>query len=261
MRRTVRIISMALLLACAVPYGLSVEPPDAAALARVFSDANQAYQKGGYASAERLYRQLLDAGVDSGTVYYNLGNACFKQKRLGEAIYFWQKARRKMPGDPDILENLELANLMIVDRIEVPAAPFPVRLLSRLTSLLSTTQESWVVLLLFTAANALFGAYLLAANWRVAFRTLTGAVAALALFLVFGSSLAWKIYQGSHTREGVVIETKTEVRSGPGSDNVTVFTVHEGIQLQVRGAAGGWYQVTLPNGWSGWVQAQSVAIL
>ena len=42
----------------------------------------------------------------------------FKQKRLGEAIYYWEKARHKLPADQEIQENLELANLLIVDRIE-----------------------------------------------------------------------------------------------------------------------------------------------
>jgi tetratricopeptide (TPR) repeat protein len=234
---------------------------DPASPAQLFADANQAYQKGEFESAEMAYRKLVDAGVDSGTVYYNLGNACFKQKRLGEAIYYWQKARRRMPGDRDVRENLDLANLMIVDRIEIPSPPFPVRVLSRFAGLLSATEESWLVLILFSAANILAGAYVLARNWRVAIRLLVGVVVTTTLFAVFGASLAWKIYRESSTREGIVVEAKADIRSGPGNDNVTVFTVHEGIQLQVRGSAGAWYQVTLPNGWSGWVQSQAVRIL
>src|SRR5437867_9197539 len=78
-------------------------------LAGVFSQANADYQKGDFISAEAHYRRLLDAGVESGSIYYDLGNACFKQKKLGEAIYFWEKARQKLPGDRDVRENLELA--------------------------------------------------------------------------------------------------------------------------------------------------------
>ncbi len=43
-----------------------------------------------------------------------LGNACFKQRKLGEAIYYWEKARRQMPADAEVRENLQLANLLIV---------------------------------------------------------------------------------------------------------------------------------------------------
>ena len=60
--------------------------PGAASAAAVFAEGNGHYQSGDFAAAERSYRLLLDQGIDSGAVYYNLGNACFKQKKLGEAI-------------------------------------------------------------------------------------------------------------------------------------------------------------------------------
>jgi hypothetical protein len=50
--------------------------------------------------------------VESGPVYYNLGNVYFNQKRLGEAIYCWEKALQKMPADRETRGNLELANLL-----------------------------------------------------------------------------------------------------------------------------------------------------
>ena len=67
----------------------------------VFERGNAYYQSGDFPAAERAYRSLLDQGVDSGSLYYNLGNSCFKQKKLGEAIYYWEKARRKLPGDAE----------------------------------------------------------------------------------------------------------------------------------------------------------------
>ena len=92
---------------------------------KLFAQGNSEYQKGDYESAERYYSQILNSGFDSGPLYYNLGNACFKQKRLGDAIYYWEKAKQKLPADREIQENLELANLLIVDRIEVSENPWP----------------------------------------------------------------------------------------------------------------------------------------
>ncbi len=154
MKRNPRLTAFVLLIACTEVARLRAAP-DPESLTRTFAQANEAYQKGDYGSAEQSYRKLLGAAVDSGSVNYNLGNACFKQKRLGEAIYYWEKARRKMPGDRDVRENLELANLMIVDRIEVPSPPFPLRVASRFADLLSVALESWLVLLLFSTANML----------------------------------------------------------------------------------------------------------
>jgi len=235
--------------------------PSRESLANLFARGNEEYQKGDFATAERRYRQMLEAGVDSGSLYYNLGNVCFKQKRLGEAIYFWEEAKHRMPGDPDIRENLELANLMVVDRIDVPPDPIPVRIFRRVQDLLSVTQETWAALILFIIANILFSTYLLARHPGLCFRALVGSLIAAVLVLLLGCSLAWKVYDQSHRLEGIVVEQKADVRSGPGTDNITVFTVHEGIKVQVRGEANGWYQVSLPNGWNGWLLQSSLRIL
>ncbi len=229
--------------------------------ADLFARGNAEYRKGEFAAAERSYREMLNKGVDSGSLYYNLGNVCFKQKRLGEAIYFWEKARQKLPGDPDTQENLELANLLVVDRIEVPPDPFPLRVLQRIMSFLSIAQAAWTVLCLFILTNVLISVYLLATSARACLRALTVSLVTGALTLLLGCSLAWRIYDQDHRLEGIVVEQKAEVRSGPGVDNITIFTVHEGIKIRVRGEAGGWYQISLPNGWNGWMQATAVRVL
>jgi len=229
--------------------------------ASLFTEANANYQKGDFATAERRYRELLSAGADSGSIYYNLGNACFKQKRLGEAIYYWEKARRKLPGDTDIQENLQLARLLMVDRIDVAPDPLPVRVLDYLVHLMTVAQESWIALVLFALANVLFGLYLLARRPRSAFSALMGSLAAAALMLLIGSSLAWKLYEQSYRKEGIIVEQKVDVRSGPSLEYVIVFTVHEGTMVRIRGTAGEWHQVSLPNGWSGWMQNYSLRIL
>jgi tetratricopeptide (TPR) repeat protein len=231
------------------------------ALAALFVQANTLYQNGDFDSAERLYRQTMEKGADSGALYYNLGNACFKQKKLGEAIYFWEKARRRLPGDPDIRENLELAGLLVVDRIEVPPDPLPLRWLDSALHRLTINQDSWIALILFVLANIFFAAYLRARSRRSAIYTLTLAVGAGILFMAFGCSLGWKLYEKNSRQEGVIVEQKADVRSGPGSENITVFTVHEGIQVRVRGESSGWYQISLPNGWSGWLQKNAVLVL
>jgi tetratricopeptide (TPR) repeat protein len=226
-----------------------------------FVQGNSEYQRGNYTSAEQHYSRILRSGAGSGPLYYNLGNACFKQRRLGEAIYYWEKAKQNLPGDREIQENLELANLMIVDRIEIPADPLPIKILLSAGNLLTVAQESLLVLILFVVANALFSAYLLAKNRRHASRALIGCFAFGFLFLIFASSLSWKIYDRNYRKEGIVIEGKVDVRSGPGTENIAVFTIHEGIKVRVLGSTDGWCQISLPNGWSGWLNQSCLRIL
>jgi len=233
----------------------------AGAPAAVFQQANAEYQRGDFASAERLYKTLLQSGNDDGAVYYNLGNSCFKQKKLGEAIYFWEKARRKLPGDPEIRENLELANLLVVDRIESPPDPLVLRALDRAAHFFTVGQESWIVLLLWTSVNVALGLRFLGRSARLRAAALASSWGSGVLLVVFACSLGWKIHEARSRVEGVVVEPKADIRSGPGRENVTVFTVHEGIVVRVRGEAAGWYQVSLSNGWSGWVEKDVLRVL
>jgi tetratricopeptide (TPR) repeat protein len=228
---------------------------------KLFTQGNSEYQKGNYEAAERCYSQILNSGFDSGSLYYNLGNACFKQKRLGYAIYYWEKAKHKLPADREIRENLELANLLIVDRIEISDNPWLLRILAGVAGLFTAKQEAWIVLGLLFAANIFLALYLLAKNPRHSFRALLGSIGLGLLFLIFACSLSWKIYEQEYRQNAVVVEQKVDVRSGPGSENIAVFTIHEGITVRVHGSNNDWYQISLPNGWSGWLRKDSIRIL
>ncbi len=258
--RTKRLLLIAcslLLLGSTCAYGVS----DGENASGLFAQGNSEYQRGNFKSAESFYGQMLDLGIESGPLYYNLGNACFKQKRLGDAIYYWEKAQQKLPGDQDVRENLDLASLLIVDRMEMPPDPWPIKILSRARGLLSIGQETKIAVILFVVLNVAFAVYLLAGNPRVVSRALFACSAFGLLFLIFACSLSWKIYEQGHNKQAIVIEQKVDVRSGPGDENIAVFTIHEGIKVRVLGSNNGWYQISLPNGWSGWLQQSYLRVL
>ena len=231
-------------------------PPEA-----LFDQGNSAYQEGDFQAAEQYYHRILDSGFENGPLYFNLGNACFKQKKLGAAIYYWEKAKLLLPSDRQLRENLELANLLIVDQIEVPVDPFPILVLKRIRDLLTITQESRIFLSLFLAANILFFLYIVLKNSRHAFRALVGFFITGALTVLLAGSLTWKIYNRDFRQEGIVLEQRVDVLSGPGEENITVFTIHEGIKVRIHTSTEGWYQISLPNGWNGWLPQSSAGIL
>jgi uncharacterized protein YgiM (DUF1202 family) len=254
--KTAKVLLTILFLAAAAVLHAAQAP---ATPAELFERGSQEYQKGNYGAAGQFFSQIVNAGISDGPVYYNLGNVCFKQKKLGEAIYYWEKARQLMPSDRETRENLELANLMIVDKIEAAQDPLLFKLLSGLVGLFTIGQESWLALALFVIANLLFTCFLTAR--RGALRFLIASLAVVALFLIFCASLFWKVYERHYKQNGIVIAQKVDVRSGPGAENITVFSVHEGIKVRVLGNSNGWVQITLPNGWNGWLPRADVRVL
>ena len=82
-----------------------------------FDEGNQRYQNGDFDGAVASYARILEAGLESGDLYYNLGNTYFKRGEIGPAILYYERARRLMPADEDLLANLALARQLTADEI------------------------------------------------------------------------------------------------------------------------------------------------
>ena len=71
-----------------------------------------------YKKAIELYEGLLKSHGESAEVYYNLGNAYYKENKIAPAILNYERALLLDPGDGDIRFNLQLARQKSVDKIE-----------------------------------------------------------------------------------------------------------------------------------------------
>ncbi len=97
----------------------AVAPDAGAAPDRLWDRANTAYVNGDYAGAIAIYESILDRGLSSARLYYNLGNAYFQGGPHGqEAILFYRRALRLRPGNEDVRHNLEVAEARTKDDIE-----------------------------------------------------------------------------------------------------------------------------------------------
>lgn len=226
-----------------------------------FKAGNDFYAQGNFQAASSQYQKIVQAGAANEWVYYNLGNACFKQNQVGLAILYYEKAWRLAPQEREIGENLELARHRLVDKVEAPAENAGWRLLRRVFTFLSINRETLLAAAAFVFANV-FLAFLLLRKWqRFRLAWFSAALVGAGLFLIFTSSNAIRIYQTLHQREAIVLVEKVDVLSGPGRDNSTLFSIHEGLKVQVRNQLGDWVQISLENGWNGWMRMEDVGLI
>ena len=80
--------------------------------------ADSAYNKENYREAISLYLESLARDGQSATVYYNLGNAYFRNDNLGKAVISYERALRINPTDADARQNLDFVRSRIQDRPE-----------------------------------------------------------------------------------------------------------------------------------------------
>ncbi len=236
--------------AMAVPATLRPE----VAQVEFYQEGNRLYQEGDFEEALASYLRLVEAGIESGEVYYNIGNTHFKLGDLAQSILYYERARRLLPGDADVQANLELARSLTVDEIE----PLP-------RFWLFAAVEWWVellprmVLITVVAASYLVGTGLvllliLKRGVPVAVCGRRIALASGVVFLLFGLNLAVREFEVGRAQEAVVLEPQVDVMSAPLDDEtLTIFTLHEGTKVRIDRLSEEWAEVALEDGRVGWV--------
>jgi tetratricopeptide (TPR) repeat protein len=223
-----------------------------------FFEGNSAYRAGRFAEAAAAYERVLAAGLESGALYFNLGNAYFKSGQVGRAILNYARAERRVPRDPDVRANLAYAREVARESAGEPA--LWERLVFPLASRATGAELAVAGSLLW------FGLWTCLALRRLVPRLRTGAGrAAWVLGLVAAlvvSSLAQRL-RATELRPAAVVVAggKTPVRFEPSPTGTAHFEVGEGAVLDVTGARDEWLQVRRADGRRGWLSRAAAAKL
>ena len=217
-------------------------------------------EKGLYDEAAQQYRGILRYSVRDPIVEYNLGNAEFRLGNLGQAILHYERARRLDPLDEDIRGNLEFARSLCFDRVEARPQTAAVRWLHVAQNRLGPDRQAWAALLFaWLAAGWIAWGFSRPGRWSAAHGwTLAALFLAVALT---ASSWYVTLERLEGGRAAVVLEEVVEVLAGPSYNNPALFTVHEGLTLEIRSERDEWFQVSLPNGLNGWIAREAVGVV
>jgi tetratricopeptide (TPR) repeat protein len=223
-----------------------------------FYHANALYKDGQYDAAAKEYDELLRSGLVSGNLYFNLGNAYFKAGERGKAILSYERARRLIPGDPDLNANLAYAQSLTgaeaCSQALWQVVVFP--LSHRVTThrLVWTTSAMYTLLLLVLAGYRL---------WPARPRWLIYAATGLAvLVLIVSTSLAQQILTDDWQPQAVVISSgEAPTRFEPAENGTVHFVLKEGSLVRVVETRDNWIEVARCDGRRGWIEKSAIADL
>jgi len=227
----------------------------------LFKQANESYNKKDYGSAISSYHQLIDKGYKDAVLYYNLGNAYFKNEQLGNAVLWYERALRLSPDNKDIQYNLAFANQQTTDRIESIPPFFLKTWILSVQNLFSAKQ--WAVFSLFFCALLVISILLivLISNYKA---RMTFFFLACAMFLFTILSIVFAGLQtnnANRTDEGIVIQNSASIKSMPDDAGTDLFTVHEGTKVKITDRVGEWLEVQFSNGSQGWVLSEGIEVI
>ena len=249
------VAAAALLLMSVASFGWAA--PAAESPNTVFFRANTFYAEEHYAEAAAQYEEILAAGLESGNVHFNLGNAYFKAGDVGRAILSYERARRLIPGDPDLIANLGYARSLAgtTDEPSVWARllfPFADRFSS--DGLLATASVLYTLVM-----GLLILARLVPASTRPGRVAATVGAAALAVLL---PSVAHRLLTVDLPTYAVVVAKEdATVRFEPSAGGTAHYQTKPGSVLRIVTQREGWAQVARDDGRRGWIEQSALATL
>lgn len=219
----------------------------------VFFKGNTLYEEGKYDAAISVYAKLIEHGMESGALYFNLGNCYFKKGELGKAILHYERAERLIPGDSDLKANHRYA----LSRIKGNSADISRSLINRMFdrfNRFTINGQTILLSLLYSLSVLLLIAGMFIHTVRKYNRTL------IPLLLIISLSVAFSLYgrvQLIH-HEAVVIAENAEAGFEP-LDNATVhFTLYEGMKIQILEPKKDWVKIKRGDGKIGWIRQQDI---
>ena len=219
-------------------------------LTSLFAQANAQYAEGNYAEAATQYEQIL-AEQPSAEVYYNLGNAYFKQGELAQSILAYERALRLKPFYKDAKHNLQFAQSQIVDNIEDTQAFFLSNWLKTIRNIFS--ELTWVVLsiVLFMLMLVCFFFFAFSRTlWlrKTAFYT---SIIALVISIAACINAGSLHYRDMQRAEAIITQGVVNAKSSPDHSGNDLFSVHEGTKVEITEVIGSWCCIHVGNniGW------------
>jgi len=223
----------------------------------IFKKANNNAENSDFLKAIEKYELLIDKGYKNGDLYYNLGNAYYRNNQLGFALWAYYSAQKWTPRDPDLLHNIKVAQAKCIDRIEFPKSIFIFEYLLKIEKSVRLVELNILGSILFFIISLLI---LMKKTDLLSFDIINYFISLLFILFLFVNGLAFKKYIiENNEKYGVVISNSVNVFSGPNDNqNSILFIINEGLKVKLNHYQEEWIEIKLIDGKKGWVNNWSV---
>ena len=224
----------------------------------LFEKANTCYSKNKYKESIDAYSQLLKSGEQSANVYFNLGNAYYKEGDIASALLYYEKAHKLSPGDEDINFNIRFANARTTDKIDEAPEFFLSKWWRGVVLAVSADTLGVWAIILFLIGSGLLILYFFSVSGPVKKASFFSALALffLGIVVIFIGGSQVSYFKGN--KQGIVFTSSVNVKGSPADQATTVFVLHDGTKVNVLDNANGWLRIKLANGNEGWLKPSDI---
>ena len=223
---------------------------------RLFLDGVKDYQSGHYEDAVEKFAAVADGGIVNGKLFYNLGNAYLKKGDLGSALLWYERAKKRIPHDPDLKFNMDYARSLVKDMPDEKGSTI-LRVLFFWKYVLSPESIKWAAILL----NALFWLIIVIG---IIFKRRPSKMAVGIIFIlvaIITITALYNFYENKYIKWGIIVSNEVQVRSGFSEDATELFVLHAGTKIRVEKNQGDFYRIYFSKGKIGWLPKSSMGII
>lgn len=223
-----------------------------------FDQAGQKYRDGEFFESIELYEKIISTGYSNFETYFNLGNAYVKTNNLAEAVYCYEKALQLRPYDEDALHNLEYVHQSLkLNELNVPEA-FYIRFPEATMKLFSP--DIWAVLSIIFTILMLTCILFFLLQIKMSIKKL---LLLTSFFLLLLTSFSmWMGYRSlnsiQNSDQAIIMNATAGIKSSPDQSSADIYSAQAGIKVKILSSLENWYEIRLPDGSKGWVQADAI---
>ena len=256
--KVIRIIGLALILTLSA---LAADP----GRDMLFKQAVSEYAAENYTKATKTFQKLVKSGDVSWELFYNLGNAYYRQGQLGSAIQYWEKAKLLAPSQSDINHNLAIAEQQLVDKVVLPDM-FPLfRWYEQLQKQLPLDLAVAFIGFLFFLMVLILALVRRSqrknnTDRKTSYITITAVF--LSLIVILTAITMNTAHQRKSEKYAIILADEAMVLSEPDDDAAVLFILHEGSKVKVnKNIEDSWSNISYFDDKVGWIKKPAIGAI
>lgn len=224
-----------------------------------FKEASSLYAESQFKDAVKLYEGILKHGYESAPLYYNLGNAYLKLGLLGNAILYYERAKRLMPYDSDLKSNLNYANSLRRQPAMESSRLWLSRKIDTFLSAFTIDGLTLALAAIYLMVILLLSLILFKKSMRkFVFKSV---VIFGLIFMLVLTLLTINIYRIEHVRSAIILTNETDARFEPLTATAVHFRLYAGSKIVMLKVRDQWSQIKREDGKIGWIESSTYDII
>lgn len=223
---------------------------------RLFLDGVAHYHNKDFQTAIEDFSKIVRKGIVNGKLFYNLGNAYLKNNDIGHAVFWYKRALKLIPNDPDLKFNYTVALSRVKDIS--PENKHPIfKAIFFWKYLLSRSEIQWLAVFLNSIFWIVLTFQLIFRRNKLIWVRNVILLPTVALFL----TASVNYYTDTYNKQAVIIPPEISVRSGLSDDATELFVLHAGSQVNINEEKEGFVKIRFSNDKIGWIKKTDAKVI